>query len=97
LSSVGKPVTTCQTGRPSHTLFSLIKDQKQRPKYAKLKNLPFIKKYETKAVNVGEWVVKALKEADAVANTTAPRYVAWLVSNFFNFFYYNFNRLLPAV
>jgi mitogen-activated protein kinase kinase 4 len=54
----------------------LIKDQKQRPKYAKLKNLPFIKKYETKAVNVGEWVVKALKEADAVANTTAPRYVA---------------------
>lgn len=63
--------------------FSLIKDQKQRPKYTKLKNLPFIKKFEVKLVNVGEWVVNALKEADAVANPTAPRYVAWLVSIFF--------------
>ncbi|EEZ99193.2 dual specificity mitogen-activated protein kinase kinase 7 [Tribolium castaneum] len=53
--------------------FCLIKDQKQRPKYAKLKNLSFIKKYEVKLVNVGEWVVNALKEADAVANPTAPR------------------------
>ncbi|KAJ3664654.1 hypothetical protein Zmor_000206 [Zophobas morio] len=51
----------------------LIKDQKQRPKYAKLKSLAFIKKYETKHVDVGEWAVKALKEADAVAGTTAPR------------------------
>ncbi|RZB40306.1 dual specificity mitogen-activated protein kinase kinase 7 [Asbolus verrucosus] len=46
---------------------------KKRPKYTTLKKLPFIKKYETENVNVGEWVVNALKEADAVANTTAPR------------------------
>lgn len=66
-----------------YIFYSLIKDQKQRPKYTKLKNMSFIKKYESKDVNVGEWVINALKEADAVANSTAPRYVAWLVSFFF--------------
>lgn len=49
--------------------------------------MSFIKKYESKDVNVGEWVINGLKEADAVANPTAPRYVAWLVSFFSLIFY----------
>nr|WAK99672.1 mitogen-activated protein kinase kinase 7 [Colaphellus bowringi] len=55
----------------------LKKDKKQRPKYTKLKNQPFIKKYEVaNDVNVGEWYVKLLQQSDDVTNRAAPRYVA---------------------
>ena len=86
MSSVGRCFLYLRDVQMFWVCSSLIKDQKQRPKYAKLKSLAFIKKYETKHVDVGEWAVKALKEADAVAGTTAPRYVAWLVSFFYFFF-----------
>lgn len=38
----------------------LTKDKKQRPKYTKLKNHAFIKRYQVTEVNVGEWYVRAL-------------------------------------
>lgn len=71
----------------------MIKDKKCRPKYAKLKIHPFIKKYEVADVNVGEWYRNASENADAVAKKGAPRYVAWLVQIFFYKFliYYIFN------
>lgn len=63
---------------------SLTKDKKQRPKYAKLKNHLFIKKYETvNNVNVGEWYVALTQRAEDVASKAPSRYVAWLVSIFF--------------
>lgn len=63
---------------------SLIKDQKLRPKYVKLQNEPFIKKYELMNIDVGEWFRKAIQQADAVAaNRSAARYVAWLVTDDF--------------
>lgn len=67
--------------------YSLTKEKKQRPKYAQLKNDPFIKKYEKVDVNVGEWFENALRQADAVAQAAA-RYVAWLVSVFFFLFFF---------
>lgn len=39
----------------------LTKDKKQRPKYTKLKNHIFIKKYQETEVNVGDWYVRALE------------------------------------
>lgn len=57
----------------------LIKDQKQRPKYNRLQNEEFIKKYETMNVNVGEWFKKAIQQAEFVAANRSSRYVAWLV------------------
>lgn len=66
------------------TLFSLTKEKRQRPKYAQLKNDPFIKKYEKAEVDVGEWFENAVRQADAVAQAAA-RYVAWLVSVFLSF------------
>lgn len=56
--------------------FSLTKDKKQRPKYTKLKNHAFIKRYQVTEVNVGEWYVRALQR---VSDRAASRYVAWLV------------------
>lgn len=62
---------------------SLIKDQKLRPKYVKLLNEPFIKKYEVMNIDVGQWFRKAIQQADAVAtNRSASRYVSWLVVMF---------------
>lgn len=37
-------------------LLSLTKDVDTRPRYAELVEHPLIKEYETKAVNVGEWL-----------------------------------------
>ncbi|KAJ8927807.1 hypothetical protein NQ314_019689, partial [Rhamnusium bicolor] len=55
----------------------LIKDKKQRPKYTKLKNHTFIKKYETvNNVNVGEWYVILTQREEDEASKAAPRYVA---------------------
>lgn len=65
---------------------SLTKEKKQRPKYAQLKNDPFIKRYEKADVNVGEWYENAVRQADAVAQA-ATRYVAWLVSDFILFYF----------
>lgn len=62
--------------------FSLKKDKKQRPKYAKLKIHPFIKKHETVSnSSVRDWYVALIRNAEEM-NRAAPRYVAWLVSLF---------------
>ncbi|KAJ8938472.1 hypothetical protein NQ318_004112 [Aromia moschata] len=54
--------------------YCLIKDKKNRPKYTKLKNHAFIKKYETvNNVNVGEWYVTLTQRAEDVASKAAPR------------------------
>ncbi|XP_066150764.1 dual specificity mitogen-activated protein kinase kinase 7-like isoform X1 [Euwallacea fornicatus] len=43
----------------------LTKDKKQRPKYTKLKNHMFIKRYQVTEVNVGEWYVTALQRVSS--------------------------------
>ncbi|VEN60001.1 unnamed protein product [Callosobruchus maculatus] len=57
-------------------LCCLKKDKKQRPKYIKLKNHPFIQKYEKENVSVGEWYVSMIRGAEENSNRAAPRYVA---------------------
>ncbi|XP_076251349.1 dual specificity mitogen-activated protein kinase kinase 7-like [Rhynchophorus ferrugineus] len=47
----------------------LTKDKKQRPKYTKLKNHIFIKRYQETEVDVGEWYVRALQGASDRAST----------------------------
>ncbi|CAG9768898.1 unnamed protein product [Ceutorhynchus assimilis] len=44
----------------------LTKDKKQRPKYTKLKNHAFIKRYQVADVNVGDWYVKALHRVNDI-------------------------------
>ncbi|KAL3278621.1 hypothetical protein HHI36_016161 [Cryptolaemus montrouzieri] len=46
----------------------LRKQHQQRPKYRELKKHTFIKKYEIKDVNVGQWFTEAVEEADRAAN-----------------------------
>ncbi|CAG9822602.1 unnamed protein product [Phaedon cochleariae] len=53
----------------------LKKDKKHRPKYAKLKNQPFIKKFEARNnVNVGEWYVHLIRSSEEVSNMAPPRH-----------------------
>ncbi|XP_050306370.1 dual specificity mitogen-activated protein kinase kinase 7-like isoform X2 [Anthonomus grandis grandis] len=50
----------------------LTKEKAQRPKYTKLKNLPFIKMYQVTEVNVGEWYVTALQRVNDRAAARHP-------------------------
>ncbi|PSN49922.1 hypothetical protein C0J52_07054 [Blattella germanica] len=47
---------------PGMHYFSLTKNFKQRPKYKKLLEHPFMRKYETANVNVAEWYANAKQQ-----------------------------------
>uniref|UniRef100_A0AAR5Q5B1 mitogen-activated protein kinase kinase n=1 Tax=Dendroctonus ponderosae TaxID=77166 RepID=A0AAR5Q5B1_DENPD len=50
----------------------LTKDKMQRPKYTKLKNHAFIKRYQLAEVNVGDWYVRALQRVGDRATSRHP-------------------------